>query len=57
MKAFCGIDWASDHHDIAVVDETGSLLARARISVRSGSFDLSAQSFVLLQAPAIDEGV
>ena len=28
---FCGIDWASDHHDIAVIDASGSLLARARI--------------------------
>ncbi|MBQ0907059.1 IS110 family transposase [Micromonospora sp. U21] len=28
---FCGIDWASDHHDIAVIDDTGALLARARI--------------------------
>ncbi|MFI6063610.1 IS110 family transposase [Streptomyces sp. NPDC051286] len=30
-RAFCGIDWASDHHDIAVVDSEGALLARARI--------------------------
>lgn len=28
---FCGIDWASDHHDVALVDATGSLLAKARI--------------------------
>lgn len=28
---FCGIDWASDHHDIAIVDECGALRARARI--------------------------
>lgn len=28
---FCGIDWASDHHDVVLVDDTGSLLARARI--------------------------
>ena len=32
MDAFCGIDWAEDHHDIAVVDRDGTLLARARIS-------------------------
>jgi transposase len=31
MKAFCGIDWAEDHHDVAVVDEHGNLLARSRI--------------------------
>lgn len=28
---FCGIDWASDHHDVALVDDTGSLLAKARV--------------------------
>ncbi|MFE3112751.1 IS110 family transposase [Kitasatospora indigofera] len=31
MKVFCGIDWASDHHDVAVVDGDGKLLGRARI--------------------------
>ncbi len=39
VQAFCGIDWASDHHDIAVVDETGSLLARARIDDSAEGFD------------------
>ena len=32
MDAFCGIDWAEDHHDIALVDQDGQLLARLRIS-------------------------
>jgi hypothetical protein len=27
----CGIDWASDHHDVALVDADGKLLAKARI--------------------------
>ncbi|RKE22065.1 transposase [Streptomyces sp. TLI_171] len=31
VRVFCGIDWASDHHDIAIVDESGALKARARI--------------------------
>ncbi|MGW0212109.1 IS110 family transposase [Streptomyces sp. NPDC003233] len=31
MSVFCGIDWASDHHDVVVVDNTGSLLDKARI--------------------------
>ncbi|MFE7333232.1 IS110 family transposase, partial [Streptomyces sp. NPDC057565] len=31
MSVFCGIDWASDHHDVVIVDDTGSLLAKARI--------------------------
>lgn len=29
---FCGIDWADRHHDIALVDDTGTLLAKARIT-------------------------
>ena len=32
MEVFCGIDWAEDHHDIALVDTGGQLLARRRIS-------------------------
>jgi transposase len=32
MDVFCGIDWAEDHHDIALAGEAGKLLARRRIS-------------------------
>jgi transposase len=32
LDVFCGIDWAEDHHDIALVDKDGGLLARLRIS-------------------------
>src|SRR5205809_5606642 len=32
MDVFCGIDWAEDHHDIALADRDGKLLARRRIS-------------------------
>ena len=28
---YCGIDWAEDHHDIALADQDGQLLARRRI--------------------------
>lgn len=31
MRVTCGIDWAEDHHDVAVVDAEGGLLARLRI--------------------------
>jgi transposase len=31
LDVFCGIDWAEDHHDIALVDSAGALLARARV--------------------------
>jgi hypothetical protein len=36
VNVFCGIDWASDHHDIAIVDEAGALRARARIDDTAG---------------------
>ena len=32
MDVYCGIDWAEDHHDIALVNRDGQLLARSRIS-------------------------
>jgi Transposase len=32
MDVFCGVDWAEDHHDIALVGRDGQLLARRRIS-------------------------
>jgi transposase len=31
MDVFCGIDWAEDHHDIALAGRDGQLLARRRI--------------------------
>jgi hypothetical protein len=27
----CGIDWAEDHHDVAVVDEHGAVICAERI--------------------------
>ena len=36
MDVFCGIDWAEDHHDVALVDRDGGLLARLRISDDAG---------------------
>jgi transposase len=35
---FCGIDWAEGHHDIALVDQDGSQLAKLRISDDSAGF-------------------
>jgi len=32
MDVYCGIDWAEDHHDIALVNRDGQLVARRRIS-------------------------
>lgn len=32
MPLFCGIDWANAHHDVAVIDGDGRVVARGRIS-------------------------
>ena len=35
---FCGIDWAEDHHDVALVNKEGVLLARLRIGDNAAGF-------------------
>lgn len=37
-KIFCGIDWAEGHHDIALVDQDGTQVAKLRISDDSAGF-------------------
>jgi hypothetical protein len=32
LKVFCGIDWAELHHDIALVDQDGQLIAKRCIT-------------------------
>lgn len=32
MAVYCGIDWAEGHHDIALVDDDGQLIAKRRIN-------------------------
>lgn len=49
MKVFCGIDWAEDHHDVALVDADGALVAKRRI-------DDSAEGFAELLAMLADAG-
>jgi transposase len=31
LNVYCGIDWASDHHDVVVVDDKGAVLTHCRI--------------------------
>jgi transposase len=40
MPVFCGIDWAENHHDVALVDETGHLLAKHRITDNAAGYQL-----------------
>jgi transposase len=35
---FCGIDWAEQHHDIALVDDEGTQLAKRRIGDDAAGF-------------------
>ncbi|MFB7360350.1 IS110 family transposase [Streptomyces gardneri] len=35
---FCGVDWAEDHHDVALVDAGGHQLAKLRISDDAAGF-------------------
>jgi len=32
LRHFAGLDWAADHHDVAVVDQQGRLVAQLRIA-------------------------
>ena len=38
MAVFCGIDWAEEHHDVAVVDTDGRLVAKRRIGEDAAGF-------------------
>ncbi|HEX3827865.1 MAG TPA: IS110 family transposase, partial [Sporichthyaceae bacterium] len=40
LKVFCGIDWAEDHHDVALVDNDGELIAKRRITDDTAGFGL-----------------
>lgn len=44
----CGIDWAEDHHDVALVDESGKLLAKRRIGDDVNGYRQLAELRVLL---------
>ena len=38
MGLYCGIDWATDHHDVAVVDDDGRVVARGRVGNDAAGF-------------------
>ena len=50
MRVFCGIDWAEAHHDVALVDDEGTLLAKRRISDDAAGF----AALIMLLADAGD---
>jgi hypothetical protein len=38
LHLYCGIDWATEHHDVAVVDSEGRVVARRRVDNDAGGF-------------------
>ena len=38
MGLYCGIDWATEHHDIAVIDDDGHVVARGRVGNDAAGF-------------------
>jgi transposase len=38
VRMFCGIDWAEDHHDVALINTDGKLIAKQRISDDAAGF-------------------
>jgi transposase len=38
LNLFCGIDWAEEHHDIAIIDDSGAVVSRARIGTDAVGF-------------------
>lgn len=52
-EIFCGIDWAEKHHDVAIVDTAGRLLAKRRITDDLTGF--TALSALLAQHSAAEQ--
>jgi len=38
LSLFCGIDWATEHHDVAVIDDDGYVVVRGRVSNDAAGF-------------------
>jgi transposase len=38
LGLYCGIDWAADHHDVAVIDDTGVVVTRGRVDNNAAGF-------------------
>jgi transposase len=55
LTLFCGIDWAESHHDVAIIDDTGTVVAKARIGDDVAGFarllDLFAEAGDTADAP------
>jgi len=50
-RVYCGVDWAESHHDLALVDERGELVAKRRIAESAEGY----MEFLQLLAEAGDD--
>lgn len=41
---FCGIDWSERHHDVAIVDRDGQVVAKQRVSDDWASLGLAQEA-------------
>ena len=39
MTVYCGIDWAEGHHDVALVDDAGTVVAKCRIGDDAAGYE------------------
>jgi transposase len=54
MTIYCGIDWAAHHHDVAIVDDAGKVLATRRIGEDAAG--LTTLLMMLAEHAAADAG-
>ena len=47
LHLYCGIDWATAHHDVAVIDDDGRVVARGRVGDDAAGFAPSALRLVI----------
>jgi transposase len=50
---FVGIDWASEHHDVCVEDDRGSVVSSFRVGHDAGGFDELVERLARLGGPAL----
>jgi transposase len=53
-ELWCGIDWAEKHHDVAVIDDRGSMLISERISDDVAGFDRLVELILELRKDGLD---
>ena len=53
-QLWCGIDWAEKQHDVAVIDDSGSLLIKERISDDVAGFDRLVELILELRKDGLD---